>query len=216
MSTYPIELDLTGRTAVVVGLGSVGARKAAGLVEAGARVIGIDPRGDVDPIPGVEHRAEAFRAEHLEGAFLAFAAGPAEVNRRVVEAAKGAGVLVNAATDPASGDFTVPAAWRDGPVRLTVSTSGASPALARSLRDRAAGAIAGAGMLAEMLAEVRPMVLERVEHEERRRRLLMDLGDSRWLDVLLTEGAGAVRRAWLAAIEEAAPGRSLHGSAGIA
>ncbi len=43
MSGYPIELKMEGRTAVVVGLGRVGRRKAAALVAAGARVIGVDP-----------------------------------------------------------------------------------------------------------------------------------------------------------------------------
>ncbi len=215
MPTYSIELDLSGRTVLVVGLGVVGARKATGLAEMGARVVGIDPAMDLKVPEGVEHRAEAFRPEHLEGAVLVFAASTPEVNRRVVAAAKAAGILVNTASEPASGDFCLPAVWRDGPITLTISTSGASPALARSLRDRASGALAGASELALLLAEVRPMVLDRIEDTEKRRRLLNDLGDARWLDVLASEGAGAVRLAWLTAIKEAAHGRSLPGSPGI-
>jgi ketol-acid reductoisomerase len=43
MVGYPTDLDLTGRTVVVVGLGAVGLRKASGLVDAGARVVlGLD------------------------------------------------------------------------------------------------------------------------------------------------------------------------------
>ena len=53
MPTYPIELDLRGRTVVVVGLGSVGRRKAAGLVEAEARVVGVDPEA-IGELAGVE------------------------------------------------------------------------------------------------------------------------------------------------------------------
>ena len=56
MPPYPIELDLTGRTALVVGLGAVGCRKAVGLVEAGARVVGVDP-GRIEIPAGVELRA---------------------------------------------------------------------------------------------------------------------------------------------------------------
>ena len=48
MPGYPIELELRDRTVLVVGLGAVGRRKAAGLARAGARVIGVDPDPDAD------------------------------------------------------------------------------------------------------------------------------------------------------------------------
>ncbi len=124
MPGYPIELDLRGRRVLVVGLGKVGTRKASGLVEAGAHVLGIDPRHEV-AVPGVEHRPEPFRPEHLEGMSLAFAAATLEVNHEVVESARRMGIWVNAASEPEQGDFLVPACWRSGPVTLAVSTGGA-------------------------------------------------------------------------------------------
>jgi precorrin-2 dehydrogenase/sirohydrochlorin ferrochelatase len=107
---------------------------------------------------------------------------------------------VNAASESGSGDFALPAVWREGLVTLTVSTSGASPALARSLRDRAARAIDAAPALAELLAELRPMVFERVADPEIRRRLLAIWGDASWLDVWTSDGPEAVRLAWLSSI----------------
>ena len=80
MSRYPIELDLSGRTALVVGLGAVGRRKAAGLLAAGARVVGVDPSPAVVVPPRIEVRAEPYRAAHLDGASLAFATATPEVN----------------------------------------------------------------------------------------------------------------------------------------
>lgn len=200
MPGYPIELDLRGRSALVVGLGVVGRRKASGLVEAGAQVVAVDPRGDVLVPPGVEHRAEAFRPEHLAGMSLAFAAASPEVNAWVVAEARRAGVWVNTASDPGSGDFAVPAIGREGRVTVAVSTAGASPALARALRDRAARAVAGGAALAELLAEVRPIVLERVADPEARHRLLAEWGGEPWLDRIAREGPDAVRAAWLAVI----------------
>jgi precorrin-2 dehydrogenase len=195
MPGYPIELDLTGRTALVVGLGAVGRRKAVGLVEAGGRVVGVDP-GPIEIPAGVELRAEPYRAEHLAGAILAFAAATAEVNRQVVADARRLGIWVTSASDPGSGDFTLPATWRDGPLTLTVSTSGASPSLASALRDRAARALGpSAGGLAAILAELRPEVLARVADPAARRRLLAEAADPRWLDLHDAEGAEATRRA---------------------
>ncbi len=208
MPGYPIELDLRGRRVIVVGLGRVGMRKASGLVEAGAQVLGVDPRPDV-VIPGVEHRTEPFQPEHLEGMSLAFAAATPEVNREVVEFAKQQGIWVNAASEPEQGDFLVPASWRSGPVTLAVSTGGASPALAAALRDRAATTLTNAPALAALLAEIRPTVLEHVADPEARHRLLSELGSARWLDVLDRDGPDAVRGAW-SAILGMMPGGNAH------
>ncbi|HEX8202685.1 MAG TPA: bifunctional precorrin-2 dehydrogenase/sirohydrochlorin ferrochelatase [Isosphaeraceae bacterium] len=196
MPGYTIELDLTGRRALVVGLGRVGRRKAAGLVEAGALVLVVDPGPSAtDPPPGVEVRAEPYRADHLRGAALAIAAAPAAINRRVVADAKARGIWVSSASEPASGDFAVPATWRDGPVTLTVSTAGASPALAAVLRDRAAAALGpGASGLARLLAELRPRVLALLPDPEARRRLLTTWADPLWLDLWASAGPDAVLR----------------------
>jgi siroheme synthase-like protein len=191
---YPIELDLRGKTAVVVGLGPVGRRKAAGLVEAGARVIGIEP--GLCEISGIEIIAEPYHSDHLAGASLAFAAANAEVNRRVVADARARGVWVNSASDPAEGDFTLPAAWRDGPICLTVSTSGASPALAGLLRDLAADALGPAASgLATLLLEMRPEVLATIGDPEARRVALAGIAEPGWLDFYASEGTEATRAA---------------------
>ena len=195
MPGYPIELDFKGRLAVVVGLGPVGVRKAAGLVAAGARVVGIDPAGG-GGIEGVEVVAEEYRAGHLAGAILAFAAATPAVNSQVVLDAGRLGIWANSASDPASGDFSVPATWRDGPVLLTVSTSGASPALASSLRDRAALALGpSASGLAALLLELRPEVQASLADPGSRRAALASLADPRWLDLYAAEGVEAARRA---------------------
>lgn len=215
MHGYPIELDLRGRTVLVVGLGAVGRRKAAGLSEAGASIIGVDPAPDrtagsasgfAFPFP-IEVRAEPYRAAHLDGVALAFASATSAVNRVVVADARRAGVWACSSSDPGAGDFAVPAVWRDGPLTLTVATSGASPALASALRDRAARALgpAAAG-LAALLAELRPEVLARIDAPATRRRVMTDWADPRWLDLWIAEGPDAVRRALARALDDAADG----------
>jgi precorrin-2 dehydrogenase/sirohydrochlorin ferrochelatase len=206
MTTYPIELDLSGRTVLVVGLGTVGRRKASGLVEAGARVLAVDPAARMT-LEGVELRAEFYRPEHLAGASLAFAAATAEVNRRVTADARLLKIWVNSASEPEEGDFALPAVWQDGPLILTVSTSGASPALSSVLRDRAAAALgpAAAG-LASVLQELRPEVLQKFADPGIRRRILAEAAAPRWLDLLAKEGPEAVRSA-LRAILGLDPGK---------
>ncbi len=206
MSGYPIELKMEGRTAVVVGLGPVGRRKAAALVAAGARVIGIDPAaGTLDraTLAGIEVVARPYQAEQLHGASLVIAAGPDEVNGQVVADARRIGAWVCSTSDPEAGDFLVPAVWTSGPLVLTVSTSGASPALAAALRDRAAQALgpAAAG-LASLLAELRPLVLDRLTHPLTRRRIFQDWADPRWLSLWTEQGPDAVRQELMQRIDD--------------
>ncbi len=203
---FTIDLNLTGRLAVVVGLGVVGRRKLEGLIASGAKILGVDPIGFDGELPhGVQIAAEAYRADHLEGASLAFAAAPAEVNKQVVADANARGIWVNAASDPSSGDFAVPAVWQDGKIRLTVSTSGASPALAASLRDRAAQAIGPvAADLASLFAEMRPRVLAEIHGARARNEILKAWGSPKWLDLAESRGIEAARRALIEQIEGAA------------
>jgi siroheme synthase-like protein len=215
MPSYPIELDLRGRTVLVVGLGAVGRRKAAALAAAGARVIGVDPAvqstGTGTGTGAIELRTEPYRAMHLGGVSLAFAAATAAVNRRVVAHARRRGVWVCSASDPDAGDFTVPAVWREGPLTLTVATAGASPALAVALRDRAVQALGpGAAGLAALLGELRGEVRARLAAPAARRRLLAHWADRRWLELWSSAGPEAVRQALVQSLGEAVERQRQH------
>jgi siroheme synthase-like protein len=206
MLGYPVELNLVGRRALVVGLGAVGRRRAQALAEAGAHVLAVDPAaGSLVPgLPlGIKVVPAPYHADLLEGAFLVVAAGPPEVNRQVVADAQGKGILVSSASDPDQGDFTLPAVWRSGPVVLTVSTSGASPALARVLRDQAVLALSPAACgLAELLAELRPQVIARLADPRARRRVFREWAHPRWLALWDEQGQNAVRTALWQRVEE--------------
>jgi precorrin-2 dehydrogenase / sirohydrochlorin ferrochelatase len=72
----------------------------------------------------------------LAGAALAFAATDRrEVNAAVAREAKENGIPVNVADRPADGDFALPSVLRRGGLQVAVSTGGASPSLARKIRD---------------------------------------------------------------------------------
>lgn len=133
---YPILLDLKGRTCVVIGGGTVAARKARGLLDAGANVTVVSPK----LIPELSELADAGRISHLlkayadgdlEGASLVFAATDSpETNAAVLSEANKRGILANAADGSPGGDFIVPAVLRRGDLVLTASASGSGPAVA--------------------------------------------------------------------------------------
>jgi precorrin-2 dehydrogenase/sirohydrochlorin ferrochelatase len=155
---YPVNLVLEGRRCVVVGGGAVATRKVEGLVAAGADVVVIAPEIGA-PIRelGVRLVERSYRLGDLDGAWLAIAAtDDPGVNRLVHADGDAAGVWINAADDPTACSFTLPAVVRRGPVMVTVSTAGHSPALASWIRGQVAAQLGPeVGLLAEWLSEAR-------------------------------------------------------------
>src|SRR4051794_13281210 len=122
---FPVFLELTERLVVVIGGGPVGRRKATALLDAGARVRLVCLEAASEIHSHLEWRAEPYRAEHLDGATLVFAAAVADVNRRVVADARARGLWVNCADEPDDGDFIVPAVVRRGQLLVAIGTGGA-------------------------------------------------------------------------------------------
>ena len=198
---FPILLNLSGKLLVVVGGGSVGLRKLTAILEAGGNARLIDPRAIPNLPAGVTHIAEAYSADHLDGATLGFACASAEVNVQVVADCHIRSLLVNTATSPAEGAFTLPAVVRRGEFTLAVSTGGASPALARRIREKLEAEYDDRfAEWVRVLAEVRTEVLAKVADEARRRELLDGFAEWGWLERLRTEGPAAVLAAMRGAI----------------
>ena len=155
---YPVDLVVEGRRCVVVGGGAVAARKVEGLVAAGADVEVIAPEiSEQIRELGVRLVQRVYHRGDLDGAWLAIAAtDDAEVNRTVHADGDAARVWINAADDPLACSFTLPAVVRRGPVMVTVSTAGHSPALAGWIRGQVAAQLGPeVGLLAEWLSEAR-------------------------------------------------------------
>jgi siroheme synthase-like protein len=133
---YPVAVELSGRRCLVVGGGAVALRKACGLLEAAADVIVVAPQA-VEMPDGVTVHLRVFEDRDLDGtAFVVAATDDPELNARVARLARARGVWVNVAGDPSAGDAVLPAVARRGDLQIAVSTGGASPALARRLRER--------------------------------------------------------------------------------
>jgi precorrin-2 dehydrogenase/sirohydrochlorin ferrochelatase len=205
---YPVLLDLRGVPCLVVGGGAVACRKVAGLHEAGARVTVIAPAVGTVPAGVTVHR-RGYAPGDVAGARLVFAAtdDPA-VNARVAADARAAGAWVNVADNPDAGDLVLPAVTTRGALRIAVSTGGASPALARRIRE-ALDAAYGAeyGELVQLLWRLRrdwePRAMAGGVPGPRRRRAWEAVLDLPLLDTLRAGDAAAAECAAQAVLDAA-------------
>ena len=136
---YPINLSLGGRRCLVVGGGPVALSKARELVVCGAEVHVVAPEilDELATLDGVICHKRPYASGEVADYRLAITAtsDPA-VNRQVFLEGEDCGVWVNSADDPANCAFALPARVRQGPLLVTFSTSGSSPALSTWLRRR--------------------------------------------------------------------------------
>jgi precorrin-2 dehydrogenase/sirohydrochlorin ferrochelatase len=155
MSTrLPLFVDLNGRRVLVVGGGRAAERKLPVLLEAGAVVTLIAPKV-LEPVRRLLHawphsqllrrRASVHDVTAKYTLFFPLT-DDSELNQRLSAAAREAKVWVAGSTSPDNADFHLGAVVDRGPVRLAISTGGASPALA--------------GFLAELLRQLLPESLE--------------------------------------------------------
>lgn len=208
MPLYPVLLDLAGRPVVVVGGGRVAERKVLGLLEAGAPVRLVSPEATdrlraVAAAGRLAWERRPFRPGDLEGAALAFAATDRrEVNAAVRAEAHAAGVPCNVADDPDACDFQVPSVVRRGELLIAISTGGASPLVARRLRETLEARFGPEwAPYLDLLAALRQAVLALGDGAERNRDLFGDLTDLDLLS-LVREGRWAEVEAAVVATAE--------------
>ncbi|MGQ7296786.1 uroporphyrinogen-III C-methyltransferase [Quadrisphaera sp. KR29] len=138
--TYPLHLDLQGRRAVVVGGGPVAARRAAGLLEAGADVLLVAPRAcpevaELDAAGQLSWRRGRFAATDLDGAWLVHTAtGVPRTDDAVAAEAASRRLWCVRADDAQRSRAWTPAVVRHDDVVVSV-TAGGDPRRAAAVRD---------------------------------------------------------------------------------
>ena len=115
-------------------------------------------RDDVRALPVTLLAATVRAPTTWTGRYLVVAATEIEaLNASVADAAAARSLLCNVVDDPDKCTVILPAIHRQGPISVAVSTGGASPALAKWLRDRIAAEIGPAHAdLARQLRALRP------------------------------------------------------------
>ena len=133
-----IELYPAAGSALIVGGGTVALRKARNLAEAGFRIDVIAPaiHDELTELPNVTVARREFAAGDIAGHALIFACtDQRDLNRTVGELARAAGIPVVIADRASEGTASTPAVHRREGLTIAVSTSGASPRRAASVRD---------------------------------------------------------------------------------
>lgn len=136
-SYYPVFINLKGKRCIVIGGGRVAERKIRSLLKAEADVTVISP----EVTPGIKRLASSgrvhliertYRKGDLKKAFLVIAGTSSkELHMKIAGDFKG---LLNVVDEPESSSFIVPSVIRRGPLTIAISTSGASPAMAKAIR----------------------------------------------------------------------------------
>ena len=142
MDHLPIFLDLKGKKVIVTGGTTVAARRVEMALRAGAEVEVFAAKlgGEFDEFSGnpkFKHSTTDVVANDLTDCLIAYGGMEDEAtDQALADMARAAGVLVNVADVPENCDFITPSIVDRDPLVIAVSTGGASPILARTIRAR--------------------------------------------------------------------------------
>jgi precorrin-2 dehydrogenase / sirohydrochlorin ferrochelatase len=166
---YPMFLNLSGRSVVIVGDGPALERKASAFLRYGADVTVISPEAtgrlremEVEGSINLEQR-EYARGD-LEGVALVICTGASEaVSRAVYHDADARGCPVNVGGTPEFCNYLIPTSMRRGPLQISISTSGAAPSVAKRLRDEIKASYGEEwGTYVTLLGSVRALAIDRI------------------------------------------------------
>ena len=207
-----INLNLRGKTVVVIGGGGQAERRISSLLDEHCRRIvvlagtatgaikGWAQERKIELVPGRIHDA-SFLSDYLPHVVIA-ATDDHSANGMALAAAKEAGILAYASDNPDESDFAHAAVIDLDGAKAAVFTGGQSPIMARRIRDRAARALLGIvtpqdrqSMRVQSLA--RTAAKEIIGSQSERRERLHKIMTDSTIDRLISDGrqAEAERRA---------------------
>jgi precorrin-2 dehydrogenase len=182
MGYLPIFVDLKGRDCLVIGGNTLAESRVRALCEAEASVTVITPEITLALMAMVDAGAvrwiaRDYAAGDMRGRFMASVATMNEaVGRAAAADARELGVLINVADRPALCDFITPAVVKRGEVQIAIATGGASPALARRLREQLEAVIGPEyAEIAELLRSARRWLKGHISDASERGRVLARL-----------------------------------------
>ncbi len=176
MEYLPIFFQIKHRPCLVVGGGSIAARKVALLRKAQADVSVVSPElctelQNLKKDGLIQYQARGFEDSDLDECILVIAATDQhKTNEHIAELANKLRLPVNVVDNPDLCSFIMPSIIDRSPVVIAVSTGGSSPVLARLIRTKLEGSIPAAyGQLAKLVESFRDKVKAAFPNVESRR-----------------------------------------------
>ena len=178
MRFLPVFLDLQAGPVLLVGAGDLARAKLHLLAAAGARIswYATDGHHDVSGLEAADMARIEFAtgdplAADLSGVIAILCAGAGDVGTAMSVRAKAVGLPVNVMDDLAHSTFIFPAIVDRGEVVVAVGTGGASPVVARRVRERIEAVLpARIGDLASFIGRWRKQIHNRIPEFPLRRR----------------------------------------------
>jgi siroheme synthase-like protein len=192
MKPYPVFLiGLQDRNCVVIGGGHEAEFKVKGLLDVAATVTVIAPEltgtlqqwSDDGRFVWLDRD---YEAGDLHGAFLVISErGDAARNQAIYEEAEAEKAIVNVMDDVQHCNFVAGSVIRQGPLTMSISTSGAAPTLAVRLREEFEQRFDPAyGLFLEWMQALRPAMASRHPNFSERRRRWYEIVDSPVLSLI--------------------------------
>ncbi len=203
---YPILLNIQDKKCLVVGGGNVAWRKVCSLKDAGARVTVVSPEfcPEMGKETGIERIQQKYEEGFLNGVLVVVAStDDEEVNKKVYYDAVKRGILVNVVDRPEFCSFIVPATIIRGDLIISISTGGASPSLARNIRESLEKQFGDEyGEFAGLLSEMRRKILSEISDESIRRDILQRIAGLDILEIVKQKGVAEAKKKILGIISE--------------
>jgi precorrin-2 dehydrogenase/sirohydrochlorin ferrochelatase len=196
-----VDLNFNGKYVVVVGGGSESYRKTQSFVEAGSKILVVSKTfslgikklhttGKLDLLQAEVKAAEDFvESLNPKPDLLVAVTNDHKLNVQLIKHAKSAGCMVYAVDNPSISDFILPALAKVGEVRIAISTTGKSPAMARVLRQRIEKMITEEDLLQIKLQNyLRANLKKRISDQKVRRQILYKILKNDKVKRFLKEG----------------------------
>jgi precorrin-2 dehydrogenase/sirohydrochlorin ferrochelatase len=203
---YPVFLNIQNKKCVVAGGGNVAWRKVCSLRDAGAKVTVVSPEfcQELEKETGIERIKQKYDGGVLKGAVLVIAStDDAEVNKKIYDDAVERGILVNVVDRPELCSFIVPSSVVRGDLCISISTGGASPSLARNIREWLEKQFGEEySEFTKLLSEMRRKILSEIKDESIRRDILQRIAGLDMLEMIKKEGVLEAKKKMLEIVSE--------------
>lgn len=195
MAKYPVFLELKNRQAIIIGGGTVAARKAQSLLDCHTRVK-IVAKDFSQNIRVLVHNNNPelinakYSIKYLDGAAIVIVAtNDHELNKQIFEDCRKLNILCNVVDKPELCDFFVPAVINRGDLQIAVGTNAACPAYAAILKKKLEKTFTEKhSQFLEELRKIRKIIIDKIPNPENRKELLKQLSEDKSFEYFIKKG----------------------------